>query len=359
MPENPEFYKQIRRKKRNKRILFVGLLLLLLAPVVDYYAFPYGRPIAARGYNRGKNGLWLRYTWYFGQHSDHDIHLLAQELKDRQIHYAYFHVRNIGNDGRLRYHYQSKAQHLLGLLHQDAPSVQRIAWIYVGNPRAGGDVDVANMKHRKAMVQQAVWLVTECGFDGVQWDYESCDDRDAILLNLIEETRAALPPGKLLSVATSLWAPDALQYLGWSEDYFTQIAARCDQIVVMGYDSGFFLPRSYVWLMRQQAIHVTRAVARGDLKCRVLIGVPTYGPGLRSHGVRAENLRFALRGVREGLEDPDADASKFSGVALFADYTTDEKDWRTYNDLWLKPSTNPSHAPARAEEETQPSPSTL
>lgn len=158
-------------------------------------------------------------------------------------------------------------------------------------------------------------------------------------LQLLEETRAALSPGKLLSVATPIWYPSPIGRLGWSEDYYAQVAKRCDQIAVMVYDTGFWLPRSYALLAHQEVVHVTRAVAKGDSKCRVPLGIPTYGAGLPSHNPRAENIALALKGVREGVADlanDDSARQVFAGAALFADYTTDESEWETYRRLWLR-----------------------
>jgi hypothetical protein len=185
------------------------------------------------------------------------------------------------------------------------------------------------------MVGEARWLVNECGFDGVQWDYEICQDGDPNFLRLLRETRAALPPGKLLSAAVPMWLPAPFQHWGWSEAYFARVAATCDQIAVMCYDSGIYLPRGYVWLVHQQTVHVTRAVVRGNPRCRVLLGLPTYGEGGLSHHAWAENLRMALKGVREGLADPRAEPSVFAGVALFADYTTQPEEWERYREWWL------------------------
>lgn len=81
-------------------------------------------------------------------------------------------------------------------------------------------------------------------------------------------------------------------------------------------------------------LRVTRAVARGNPRCRVLIGLPTYGKGPRSHHAGAENIRTALKGVREGLEDPRTKRSVFAGVAPFADYTTQPEEWEGYRALW-------------------------
>lgn len=35
-------------------------------------------------------------------------------------------------------------------------------------------------------------------------------------------------------------------------------------------------PRAYAWLMSQQLVHVTRAIAAGNPACHVILGVPTY-----------------------------------------------------------------------------------
>ncbi len=317
----------------------VGLLLLLgVCFTLDYRAYPYGAAPGGRSFNRGENGLWLRYTWYFGQHPDAERWLLAQQFRTHQIRYAFFHVRSIGRDGRLAFRYAAQAKALTDGLHRDCPDVKVIAWAYVSEAPSEQVASLTNGRKRQAMIAEALWLVRDCGFDGVQWDVEPCPDGNTGFLALMRETQVALPPGKLLSAATPMWMPAALRLSGWSDAYFTQVAATCDQIAVMCYDSGFYTPRSYVWLVRQQAVHVTQAVGQGNPKCRVLLGVPTYGTGLPSHNPHAENLTMALHGVREGLAEPTADPSVFAGIAPFADYTTSAKDWKTYETLWLTPS---------------------
>jgi len=304
---------------------------------IDYYGYPYGsftnRPTA----NRGENGLWLRYTWYFGQRSDEDLRSLAKRLEQNQTLYAYFHVRSIQKDGSLRFRYREHARKLTSSLHRDAPRAKLIAYAYAANRHGEGPmVDLTNSAVRRRMAQEAAWLVRECGFDGVQWDYEMCSDGEPGFLDLLEDTRGAMPKGSILSLATPVWYPWPLGSLGWSEAYYSKVAQHCDQVSVMVYDSGFLLPRSYAWLAHQEAVHVTRSVAQGNPTCRVLLGIPTYGKGFPSHNPRAENIGIALKGVREGLADSSADSSVFAGVAPFADYTTDEHEWSIYRKIWLE-----------------------
>lgn len=320
--------------KRGRLFAWVVAFVLLLL-VVDYFAYPYGLPPGGRSGNRGQNGLWLRYTWYFGQHTDAERQQLAQRLHDQQITFAYCHVRGIQRDGTLKFHFPKQAARLVHSLHDGNSSVKVLAWVYVGNAASLGDVDLSQPDVRRAMVQEARWLVTKCGFDGVQWDYEICPDGDSNFLSLLRETRAALPSDKLLSIATPLCLPGPLTRWGWSAGYYAQVAANCDQIAVMGYDSGMYLPRTYVWLMQQQVVQVTQAVGRANARCQVLVGVPTYGQGGLSHLPHAENIGMALRGVRQGLADSRTDRRAFGGVAIFADYTTQADEWRTYDRDWL------------------------
>ncbi len=322
-----------KRRLRRRCIAVAGVLLGLL--LLDYVCYPHLAHPVGPTFNRGENGLWLRYTWYFGQETD--VPGLAERLKTEQIRYAYFHVRDVTQNGALRHHCPDVAARLVAPLHRKAPTVKLIAWVYAGNAADRGGVDLSRPEVRRVMVWEAVWLVTVCGFDGVQWDCEICPSGDADLLRLLRETRAALPPGKLLSVAVPLWLPIPIGRHGWREADFGAVARLCDQEVVMCYDSGIYLPRGYVWLVHQQAVHVTRAVERSSPRCRVLFGLPTYGAGGLSHHAPAENIRMALLGVREGLADTQADPSVIAGIAPFADYTTQPSEWETYQEWWCRP----------------------
>jgi hypothetical protein len=325
--------------RRRRRGWMRGLAVLLLLLAADYLLYPHLARPGGPSLNRGQNGLWLRYRWYFGERGEADVRRLAARLRENQIRDAFFHVRHITHDGTLRYHRREAARRLVAILHSEAPQVRAVAWIFAGNARLAasgvGDADLALPAVRRAMVKEARWLVEQCGFDGVQWDYEICPDGDPDFLRLLQETRTALPKGKLLSAAVPLWLPPPFGRWGWSEAYFAQVARRCDQLAVMCYDSGLYLPRAYVWLVRQQVSHVTGAVARGNPACRVLFGLPTYGRGGLSHHAPAENLRMALLGVRAGLADPGTQPAVVAGVALFADYTTQPEEWKLYRSLWL------------------------
>lgn len=322
----------MRKIFRHRAWRWVGwaVLVLCVSIAADYALYPSLTQVGGRSWNKGENGLWLRYTWYFGEHPTAEWPRMVERLKQGQFRYAYFHVRFAERSGRLHFRYADRAKALTSYMKRNAPEVMPIAWVYAGSDRNVGNVNLDNPAVRQVLVQEAVWLVRDCGFSGVQWDYEICDDEERGLLALLEETRKALPKSALLSVAAPVWMPPPVSAYGWSEEYFGEVAERCDQIAVMTYDTGFYLPRGYVWLVKQQVERLGPTVRRANPVCKLLIGLPTYEEGTRSHNPRSENLRIGLKGVRES-----SGSKALEGVALFADYTTDEQEWQTYQRHWI------------------------
>ena len=315
------------RRKRLKRWATAIAATTFACVVADYWLYPILAPIGGRSFDKGENGVWLRYTWYFGEKTSAEAESLGKELSARHVHYAYFHVRSVQPDGSLKFRFPIEARRLTGAFHRAAPGARAIAWIYID----AETVDLAKAPVRDRLAREAGLLTSAWGFDGVQLDYEPCSDGDRHFLDLLEETHVALPRGSVLSVAAECRYPGLLAKFGWSDEYIQEVAKRCDQLAVMCYDSGMILPRSYVWFVRCQAAVVPRLAKRANPACEVLLGLPTYGSGGTSHNPRAENHRLALKGVREARAAPEPD-----GVAVFADYTTSEADWREYEELWLR-----------------------
>lgn len=313
------------------RIIAALALLLALIFIVDYVSYPHLHPLEPCTFNSGNNGLWLRYYWYAGKHNDADFEAMIHRLTDNQIRYAYFHVLNAKSDGHLRVRKLAEAQKITRIVHERAPGTKPIAWLYIGSAARDGGVDLTKPQVRKNLVDEALWLTGPCAFDGVQWDYEFAADNGEGLLKLLEETRAALPKNKMVSAATPMWYPGTLW--GWSDDYFKKICRHCDQVALMCYDSYLYLPRAYVWLVAEQAKHATDDCA--GTNCKVILGLPTYEDVTLAHHAHVESLENALRGVSIGLSDSASRKMAFDGIALFADYTTDENEWADYKKYWL------------------------
>ncbi|RTL46054.1 MAG: hypothetical protein EKK48_01565 [Candidatus Melainabacteria bacterium] len=306
--------------------------------MIDANLFEQQNPLHSVCANKAANGLWLRYYWYAGKHqSQKEWDDMLERLRVNQIKYAYFHVLTTKSDGSLKMRRQAGAIKITNAVHERVPGTKAIAWVYVGAAPQRDGLDLSKPDVRKKLIQEALWLVNDCGFDGIQWDYEFCSNGDRGLLALLDETRAVLKPTQLLGVDTPMWYPNTLW--GWNDQYFREVAARCDQLCVMCYDSYLYLPRAYAWLMSQQVVHVSQAVAAanksGMAHCEAIFGLPTYEDATLAHRARCESLANSLRGLNQGLSSAETVGDVIGGVALFADYTTDDVEWDTYRKYWL------------------------
>jgi len=320
--------RKISWKRRVRRIL--GIVIGLA--IADYALYPALAQPEGESRNSGRNALWVRYKWYFGENNG-QIPELVDLAQRHGISDLYFHVRSIQADGNLKYRYLQQAQTLNRRIKELAPRLRRFAWIYAGNSSGAGDVDLSNPTVRQKMVSEAKWLVDKAGFSAIQWDYEICPDGDPNLLSLLKETRAALPRSVPISVAAPAWLPWPFTGYGWSPEYFGQVSKLCDQIAIMTYDTGAYFPRAYTWLVSKQIDVAYDAIERGNPNCQPIIGLPTYEGGGLSHNPHAENLKLGLIGVRAGARNR-GDKGMFVNVGIFADYTTDATEWRTFDELW-------------------------
>src|SRR6185295_20422448 len=93
-------------------------------------------------------------------------------------------------------------------------------------------------------------------------------------LRLLDELHAALPKGKLLSIAAypppTRWHP--YPDVHWDEVYFRQVSSHADQMVVMMYDTSLKVPKIYQSLMASW----TREVLAWSGEKPVLLGLPAY-----------------------------------------------------------------------------------
>jgi len=174
------------------------------------------------------------------------------------------------------------------------------------------------------------------GFDGVHLNIEPIDDDNVEFLALLRALRTAVGDHRLLSVAATRPAPLGLPRapnFAWSPDYYARVAATVDQLVIMAYDTALPTSSLYRRYVSWAARSVAGALDKPGSKVRVLMGIPTYEPYSFMHRRGVETPENALAGVVAGLRGLGAGGT-FEGVAIYAEWTTDEKDWRAYERHW-------------------------
>ncbi|NOS69521.1 MAG: hypothetical protein HOP33_06295 [Verrucomicrobia bacterium] len=324
------------------RTIVPGFCVLLLVPVC-YWTWSPGLDVRDGRHDRNHNGIWISHGWlgddgWFIRNAKTNelshyrsrkvIRALATKFREHHITDVFPHLCPADIEGPIP---AVDADQVESFLDEFA-GFRVMPWI--GGPN-GGAVRYRNEKWRQTFLTSVRKLFeVHPRFAGVHLNVEPLTSGDADFLKLLEELKAALPPGKLLSIAAypppTQWQPS--EEVHWSEDYFRQVAKRCDQLAVMMYDTSLRVPKLYQRLM---ADWTTEVLAWSEGK-PVLLGVPTYSDvGVEYHNPRVENLRNALLGIHRGLSRQSL-PTNYQGLAVYCDWETDEPEWRYFREHFLK-----------------------
>jgi hypothetical protein len=311
-------------------------LAFFLAVVVAYALWSPGDVVVDGRHDRARNGLWLGHAWlgddaWFLRNgkagrmatyrNDDTLRALAAKLAAHGIRDVYPHLCPAAASGALP-----------GV---DAAQVER----FLDHFAAGHRVLpwVGGVFGGSARIEEAAWRKTFCAsvgalladhprLAGVQVNVEPCPSGNAAFLELLRELRAAMPAGKILSVAAypppTVWQPSAEVH--WDEAYFRAVAGEVDQLAVMMYDTGIRWRKPYVRLMAEW----TREVLAWSEGREVLLGLPAYhDAGTGWHDPVIENLETALAGVHRGLAAGAEVPANFAGVAIYSEWEMDAGEW--------------------------------
>ncbi len=319
------------------RLLLLSVLILFSAGVLTSLAWdPY--PLTKRGFDRQVNGIWLGHKWYTGKNvrTDQpvqlaDLHIMKENLARHGIRDLFVHVGPVLPDGNIR----DRPGTILAHLRRSVPNGRLLAWL-------GARLDTIPLneaRFRKAVISTLMDLRRQ-GFDGVHFDLEPVPDGKIDYLTLLAEVRQALGPDFIISHATPRAGPmgisiGPLRRSFWSKDFYRATMLLTDQTVVMAYESGLDFRKGYVAFVR----HQTRLLAR--LGCaipghEVLIGIPSYEDKPFYSKREIENIRTASLGVRAGLESLSIPTECLKGVAIYANWVTDKKEWQDFRHHWMR-----------------------
>ncbi|MGO8948855.1 MAG: hypothetical protein ACLQUY_14625 [Ktedonobacterales bacterium] len=330
-------------------VLIVAVLIFLAGCGIAYWRLSATvTSYSGEHFNLHQNGVWLEHSWAGQAHSGAEYDALAEQLAAEQISYVYAHVGPLNADGTIPADIAPNAATLVAELHARLPHLHVLAWIGQVEAAGGGPGEVTvNLNYsqvRDAIAATAAHFVTDLGFDGVQYDIEPIINNNPRYIDLLDETRALLPAGAILSTIGQKWAPDAraadfLRSQGkadawWTSYYYAAVAAHVDQIVPLIYNSAMPTGDAYEFFVQQETEHILDAVRSARYPPQVLIGVPTYtGDSFWFHDT-AENISTSLTGIITGLNS-NRNTAAFTGVSLYRFATTSSHDWSIYNSMWL------------------------
>jgi hypothetical protein len=308
----------------------VVLLYLAYAPAGDANPHPF---------NHDRNAVWLEHRWLERPQPEAEMTALFERLHARGIAYVYPHAIPFDGRGNLPPHDREQMRAFLAAARRVSPEMKVLPW--VGGLRVGwkrqrpGTVQLADLTQRQRIVAEVRGLVDE-GFDGIHLNVEPVNDGNVEFLALLRALRTAVGPGRVFSLAAIRPAPFGLRRapnFAWSPDYYARVASAVDQLVIMAYDTALPTPSFYRRYVKWASRSVAGALDESGSSARVLMGIPTYEPFGFMHRAGVETPDNALPGIVAGLRGLGAGGT-FEGVALYAEWTTDGREWSVYERLW-------------------------
>ena len=324
-----------------RRWLLRVLMLLLVTglALALYVAYSPVGDEAPHPFNHDRNAVWLEHRWLERETSEEEIATLLTLLKSRGVSYVYPHLIPFDLAGRLPKHSREQMRRFLAVGRQVAPELKILPW--VGGVRTGykrmrpGTVNLADLVQRQTLVAECRGLMDE-GFHGIHLNIEPVDDGNLELLALLRALRNAVGSEGILSLSATrpgpLRLPMAPNFF-WTRSYYTRIADLTDQLVVMTYDTAIPTPSLYRRYVAYVASSVTSSVVASRSRTRVMVGVPTYDETGLMHRAGVETPDNALLGIVTGLRGLGGGGT-FEGVALYAGWTTDDREWAIYDRIW-------------------------
>ena len=332
------------------RTLFLLLAVLGLL-YLGYQVWTPGVRVTDGRHDLGQNGLWLQHGWlghdsWFQRYGKDKslfrdtpkIVALRTSLAHHGISVVFPHLCPCDPSGDIALVDGAQTERFL----DNTAGIKVLPWI-------GGVLDTQvhldKPEWRKRFAASTAKLLQEHPrLAGVHVNIEPLPSGNAHFLSLLEELRAAMPEGKMLSVAAypppTWWHP--FEEVHWEESYFRSVAARCDQMAVMMYDTAIQYPKFYEKLVGDW----TEDVLAWSGDTEVLLGLPAYDDdGVGYHFPNVENLYHALRGVHGALGDYDKLPKNYHGVAIYSEWEMDGGEWDELEQSFLRSNNAPSSSP--------------
>lgn len=294
---------------------------------------------------RVQNAAWISVNWTSKPIDRAAVRDLAERAATHKLRYLYPFTSYLQSDGTFSSSYQHAGDFVLHFREHNEQTYL-LAWVGIpvqNDRRVGiqGWVDLSDRDERRKIVDFAVQQVQEAGFDGVHLNVETVRDNDPNYLLLLQETKEALGPDPILSIASTYWLPRPVNGLPlvdgyrWSQRFYQAIADRVDQIATMTYDSLLPHPALYRLWMREQVRGISTALAGSNVE--LLIGISVSEETTISHKPFAENLPNGLAGFCAGLKS-SAERHSVDGLAIYAAWEATTSDWQIWRQWLALPS---------------------
>lgn len=329
-------------------MLLIGAGALILALVIFLLAL-----INPPDTGHLPNAIWLNVDWAYQEHSDEQLQVLADDLRNHQIGTVFLFASSLRADGTWsglasgnnRFsEVEAQLQANLDQLRALYPGVQVYAWIEVNAVTPIYRLDDLQIQNTIANFSNR--LVNRLRFDGVLLDIKPIFEESEDYVQLLRTVRREIGVDRMLMVAvppdltpsgTQLRLPINLIAPGteWTAEYKQRVALLADQIVVTAYNSYQTDPVDYIEWVSYQVDSYVEALSALETDTTIMISVPLYESHLPAHDASIESFAAGLDGVRRGvIELDELTRPMVTGVAIYADRDVTGADWSIFSEKW-------------------------
>jgi hypothetical protein len=300
------------------------------------------------------NGLWLGTEWTYALDESAKVPDLVARLRTQKIGTIYAWVSWLKEDGTWGgrkdgtnnfSEVQDTVKSFVQQFKAAYPEAHLYGWISLPVDMGPNAYRLDDASVQKAVADFSKQVVTEFGFEGVFLNIEPVTNGDQHFLDLLSKVRAALPQGTPVAVAIPPdWSPIGANIpvpprivpgTAWDKSYKQSVALLADQMAIMAYNSGLTSAADYSTWVAYQVQTFAQAIAELKTDTQIIIGIPTYPAEPPGHDTTVENIDSAVAGVSLGLQQAGDAASVVSGVAIYAEWTTDDTQWADFKSAWV------------------------
>lgn len=330
--------KQLIRSKLVRKYLWIAVFFIVIF-VIWYFLIGISANKSGSFYNKNHNAVWIAHKWVGEKTSKKEKEDLVKGFIKNGIDTVFVHSGPLKEDGSIDPDTYRYALDFLEEVKKMNPDIEYQAWL--GQIR--GKIKLDDQKIRRNVTNQTVILTKMIGFDGIHMDIEPVWDKDVDFIQLLKEIDESIGEKKL-SVALAEFIPKSVIWVAgyWkefanynTEENYRNVGKYADQIVVMTYDTSFEKKWLYRWFVKEQTIWTTRLFNKKE-NMEIFIGIPSYDEPTEAFNPDIENIENGLRGIIDGLNNLRSRERNFAGVAVYANWTTDENEWEQFYNLWIK-----------------------
>lgn len=291
------------------------------------------------------NALWVGTEWTYELQEPESIEVLVRRLKTNKIGTVYAWVSWLQEDGTWRGAENfTKVRAFANQLKEAYPQVNLHGWISFPANLGEDGYRLDDEELQQNIADFSASIVNELGYDGVFLNIEPVWDGDEAFLSLLRKVRASVGDSVPVSVAVPPdWSPEEADIpvpplivpgTVWAREYKQSVALLADQMAIMAYNSGLSTSGDYIEWMAYQVEAFAEAISELGEGTTLIVGIPTYDAEPPGHDPDVENVQSALQGYSLGLEQAGEAAAFVQGIAIYADWETDETEWEQFN-AWV------------------------